>query len=181
MQKYIEIVKKFWETMKSYWVSMKSKSSEYPAVMIFTTGILGVMLAVHFVAGYMQDKEVAVVEPTPIVEQAPAQAFKPIPYPAVVEQRPSGASQGPFTVKIVQTPAVVQEQKPGQPAVAQAPQTVEVQVTQTPEPEHVRPKEIPPELRLTPENIRKLQNLPQTDGDDDFDVDFDAEPEKASK
>lgn len=169
-------MQKYTQSIKNFWVSMKSKSSKYPAVMIFTTGILGVMLAVHFVAGKLEaDKaspepvEIVALapEPAPVVTQVPVNTFKPIPAPVVV---PSKAQ--PVTVQItnaIPAPVVAPETPPvPEPAV---------QVAPAPAPKFVRPSRIPPELMITPENIRRLQGGNEAPGM--FDTDFTELPKES--
>ena len=163
--------------LKELWASAREKmKGNEKAALLFVAFMLGTVQFAHFYAGMLEaDKaspepvEIVALapEPSPVVTQVPVNTFKPIPAPVVV---PSKAQ--PVTVQItnaIPAPVVAPETPPvPEPAV---------QVAPAPAPKFVRPSRIPPELMITPENIRRLQGGNEAPGM--FDTDFTELPKES--
>ena len=144
---------------------LKSAAKKFPFIPVFIGGMMAVIVAAHFV-----------MRPTPVVEQTKPEvvAAAPAPTPDV---RPPVYVQPAPEVKVYQVRVPAQAG-----AQDQRPIVVEIhQTTPAPAVPEVAPtpKEIPEHLKLTPENLSRLQ--PKTGSTDEFDVDFDFEPEKETK
>lgn len=147
--------------VKQKWEAFKGLLGENLAMTMFFAALLGVMLGVHLVATFT-DREKVELAPVEQTVVPSGQNWNPIPAPAVAPVKIRITEQAP------KKPAIVEGA--GQ-TVEQPARVIEVEVTPTPEPEFVRPAAIPQELRLTPENIRKLQGVGNTGFDEDFDID----------
>lgn len=158
---------KFNENMTKVKEKVKAAFEKFPFIPIFIGWMFSVILAAHFFP-YKLTEEVAQVKPE-VVSVAPEPAKEPARYyPAPAQE-----------VRVITTraPADKSSDRPIVVEIHQIPAPVPV----TPEPSSA-PKEMPEHLKLTPENIARMQNINRADGaTDEFDVDFDQEPEKEVK
>lgn len=153
---------------------VKAMIDKFPYMPAFVGGMVSAILIVHFLSGPPAVEESAKVEPeiVAVTPQAPAQVIPVQPRPVIVP----APEVRVYTTRI---PAETAKDRPIVVEIHQAPAPVPVQ--QEPEPAPV-PKEMPEHLKLTPENIARMQNINRPDGDaDEFDVDFDQEPAKEVK
>lgn len=159
-------------TFKEYLTKVKDKmkaaTKKFPFMPAFVGGMVVVIVAAHFIIRPDQKEvvaeqpkaEVVAVAPAPVQEAvtAPSPEVKVYTIRVPTSVQAGTQDQRPIVVEIHQT----QPAAPAQPEPAPA------------------PKEMPEHLKITPENIARMQGNGAS-GNDEFDVDFDLEPEKEVK